>query len=69
MRLYTTLAVGAAAAALTFNFWHIAGEPARSIVIDDMQPVLAEADDNLSLMLRDEARTAMLQLQQKQAQF
>lgn len=75
MRLYTTLAVTAAATALTFNFWFTSGEAARPVIIDDDQPVVAdativaEADDDLTLMLRQQARTAMLELQQRQAQF
>src|SRR4051794_12097763 len=63
MRLYTTLAVTAAAAALTFNFWQFSGQPPRPPVIDDLQPVFAEADDDLTLLLRQQARTAMLDLQ------
>ena len=69
MRLYTTLAMAAAAAALTFNFWQASSETARPLVIDDMQPVLADADNDLTLMLRHQARTAMLELQHRQPQF
>ena len=69
MHLHTTLAVTSVAAALTFNFWHFSGDTDRPIMIDEMQPVVADVDDDLTLMLRHEARTAVLELQQKQAQF
>lgn len=75
MRLYATLAVTAAAIALTFNSWPTSSETARPVIIDDVRPVVAdvtivaEADDDLTLMLRQQARTAMLELQQRQAQF
>ena len=69
MRLHTTLAVTAAAAALTFNCWQFSSETARPIVIDDVQPVTIDADDELTLMLRQEARMAMLELQRRHARF
>lgn len=75
MRLYATLAVTAAAIALTFNFCPTSSETAGPVIIDDVRPVVAdvtivaEADDDLTLMLRQQARTAMLELQQRQAQF
>jgi hypothetical protein len=44
-------------------------------MIDDMQPivghaaVIADSDDDLILVLRQQARTAMLDLQQRQTQY
>ena len=75
MRLYTTLAVTAAAAAFTFNFWLGFGDAAHPVIADrQLQPLVADAvtadtDDELTVMLRREARTAMLDLQRRQAQF
>jgi len=75
MRLITTLAATAAAAAFTFNFWLASGEMAGPIIMDETPlvadaAVMAEPDDDLTLMLRQQARTAMLELQQRQqAQF
>jgi hypothetical protein len=68
MRLYTTLAVTAAAAAVTFNFWLASHETVRAVIVNDMQPVLVDADDDLTVMLRQQARTAMLALQRRQQQ-
>jgi hypothetical protein len=74
MRLYTTLAVTAAAAALTFNLWPGSGDMARPVFVDEVAPAIAsalvaETDDDLTLMLRQQARAAVLELQQRQAQL
>ena len=69
MRLHATLAMIATAAALMFNFWQAYSETDRPLVIDDMQPVLANADNDLTPRLRHQARTAMLELQHRQPQF
>ena len=69
MRLYATLAMTATAAALMFNFWQAYSKTVRPLVIDDMQPALANADNDLTPVLRHQARTAMLELQHRQPQF
>jgi len=69
MRLYTVLAVTVAAAVVTLNFWQVSSVPDRSVIIDDIQPLVVEANDDLTLMLRGQARTAVLALQQRQARF
>jgi hypothetical protein len=75
MRLQTALALTAAGAALTFQFWPPSSESSLPVMIDDMQPivghaaVIADADDDLILVLRQQARTAMLDLQQRQTQY
>jgi hypothetical protein len=69
MRLYTISAVAAAAAALTFSFWPVSSEPAGPFVITAIQPIVSVADDDLTLVLRQQARTAILELQKRQKQF
>jgi len=69
MRLYTALAVAVATAVVTLNFWQVSSVPDRSVIIDDIQPLVVEANDDLTLMLRGQARTAVLALQQRQARF
>ena len=69
MRLYTALAVAVATAVVTLNFWQVSSEPDRRVFVDDIQPLVVEADDDLTLMLRGQARTAVLALQQRQARF
>src|SRR3974390_3617857 len=66
MRLYTALAVTLATAVVTLNFWQVSSEPDRRVFVDDIQPLVVEADDDLTLMLRGQARTELLALQQRQ---
>src|SRR3974390_2655860 len=69
MRLYTALAVAVATAVVTLNFWQVSRAPDPRVFVDDIHPLVVEADDDLTLMLRGQARTDVLALQQRQARF
>ena len=58
MRLYTALAVTVATAVVTLNFWQVSSEPDRPVIVDDIQHLVVEANDDLTLMLRSQAHTA-----------